>query len=229
MEAERILVNGDRAVVTVPDASALPDAVATGVLYTDRQELEVNAGTKAAREFFVTSTATTLSVNLTLRSGAALTVGPRGGDARAGHCYSVAVGQNCLFGYASPSTSVETLASWLSSMELHASGPGIAVRPSGPVGWSPYRTFSVAQQVDLPDGTAYLLDVRRVRADRAPRRREGGGVKVHGGVLSRSSPTEEQPHVVLESDAFVSYGIPIGAVSLDRVATSMSELTTVLT
>lgn len=228
MEAQRILVNGDRAVVTVPDASALPDAVATGVLFADGHELEVNTGGGPAMEFFLGSTATTLSARLTLRSGAMLAVGSRGGDAGSGHCFSVAVGPSHLFGYAAPSTSVEELAGLLSNVELHALDHGAAVRPSGSVGWSPYRTFSVAQQVDLADGTAYLLDLRRVRSDRAPRRRDGHGLAVRGGVLSRSAPTEEQPHVVLESDAFVSYGIPVGAASLDRVATSMSEVTTVL-
>lgn len=228
MQVQRILVNGDRAVVTVPDAAALPDAVATGVLYADGNELEVNTGSTTALAFFLDSTGTTLSADLTLRSGATMTVGPRGGDAASGQCYSVAVGRDRLFGFSAPATSVETLAGWLSQVELRPLRAGIAARPTGAVGWSPYRTFSVAQQVALTDGTSYLLDLRRVRAGRAPKRKDGTGIPVRGGVLSRSAPAEEQPHVVLESEAFVSYGIPLGPASLDRVATSMAQVTTVL-
>ena len=227
MEAERILVNGDRAVVTIPDASALPSAVATGVLFADGSELEVNAGGEAALAFFLDTTETAFTSTLTLRGGAALRMGSRGGDAGAGRCFGIAVGKSHLFGWATPSTSVETLAGWLSSVDAQALGSGIQVRPGGHVSWSPYRTFSVAQQVDLADGSGYLLDLRRIRADRPPRK-EGGGLRVRGGLLTRSAPSEEQPHVVLESAAFVSYGIPIGAASLDRIATSMASATTVL-
>lgn len=225
MRKTRRLLNGDALVLDVPDASALPGSTAISVLSLGGQELEVNSGTAADLEFYLSISGSTLSSELTLRDGALLRYGRYGGDPASGLAFAIAAGDHEIYGFTAPSLDIETLTSHLASVRVqpHPDGPSLAL--SGEVSWSEYRTHTVAQVVQLGPEQGFLLDVRRTRTDDIARH---GGVEVRGGWLSRSAPEERHAYAVLEAAHFVSYGIPGDQGNLDLVAGVLSSVSTEL-
>ena len=89
--------------------------------------------------------------------------------------------------------------------------------------WSPFRTRGIAQVALLDSGQRTLLDVRRTR--NGVTRPSGPGLDVRGGRLSRSSEEDRAHYAVLETAAFVVYGIPGTEGDLDEVATTLGQVT----
>lgn len=227
MKTTRRFLNGELLAIDAPGVGKLPPSVSVGVVRSGRTELELTSADAAARDFFLESSTSQLTSELTLRTGNALRTGAFGGDPTSGTVYSVTVGDEEVYGYAPPSMGTDELASWLSRMEFAPTPEGATATLSNGLSWSPTRTFAVAQQVDLDPARAYLLDVRRVQGPSGATRPQGvGGTKVRGGRLSRSTAADERRYVVLDAPEAVSYGIPTPSTSLDEVARSMSELTT---
>jgi hypothetical protein len=227
VKTTRRFLNGELLEIDAPGVEKLPPSTSVGVVRSGRTELELTSADPAARDFFLESSTSELTSELTLRAGNALRTGAFGGDPKSGTVFSVTVGDEEVFGYAPPAMGTDELASWLSRMTFTATPEGATATLSNGLSWSPVRTFAVAQQVDLSPAQAYLLDVRRVLGASEPPRPEGvGGTTVRGGRLSRSPAKDERRYVVLDAPDAVSYGIPTPSTSLDEVARSMSELTT---
>jgi hypothetical protein len=224
MQARRWFIGGEVVDVDVPGARELPDSVAVGVLAVDGLELELSSGTGAALEFFLAATDSALTWEYELRSGVPLRCGRYGGDGGGGYVFAVAPGAGEVFGWAAPSYSPERLAVHLNHVRIEDRSGHPVVTPGGPVRWSDTRPPSVAQQVNLSAANGYLLDIRQARPVGASTRSRGA--QVRGGYLSRSGPQQNRPHVVLESDRFVAYGLPTPGTPLDEVVESMADLTT---
>ncbi len=230
MRKNRRLLNGELLVLDVPDADGLPPSNAISVLALDGGELELNSGDAAGLEHYLSISGTALGSGLQLRSGLTLRTGSYGGDPAGGLGFAISVGPHEVYGF-TPSGDREQLAARFSHVDLQADPDGPVATPSGPATWSEYRFHNIAQVVDLTSTGGYLLDIRRAR----PRGRVSGadrpggpGIEVRGGRLSRSPSAQIRPHVVLEADAFVTYGIPGTETALDLVAESMSGITTVV-
>lgn len=226
MRKTRRLLNGDLLALDVPDATALPGSTAISVLSLDDHELEVNSGTDGDLEFYLSISGSQLTEEVTLRDGSPLRHGRHGGDPASGIAFAVAVGDHRVYGFTVPSMDLEALTSYLSTVTFQADSDGPALGLSGAVTWSQYRTHTVAQVVDLADEQGFLLDVRRTRTDDIAR--DGAGIEVSGGWLTRSSEEERHAYAVLEAKDFVSYGIPGDQGNLDLVATVLSGVTTEL-
>lgn len=223
MKKKTSLLNGDLVTVDLTGPATLAPAVRSSILMREERELEVNCGSGEAVGFYLDSTRTDLGTEMALRSGHLVRTGFLGGDRSGGRAFVVEVGDEFLFGSAPPALSLESLVSWLSGAGV-ADGPrGPVMRPTGPVGWSKSRTHSAFQSVASGTEDEYLLDVRRIAVPGA--RRPDKGVKVRGGLLSRSADDTASPHVVLQAADFVAYGIPGLAARLDAVVESMAQLT----
>lgn len=220
MRYQTSLLTGEPVSIDVPDGT-LARPVRTSVLIDSGVELEVNAGAAEAADFYLESTRTRLSGSVQLAGGMSLRTGALGGDPKAGLGYRVtASADEVLFGSAAPSMTLEALARTLAAARIGRGPRGVQMAPSGPAAWSPYRSHDLNQSVRLSAADGYLLDVRRVGQRGAPSK---VGVRVRGGRLTRSAPGSPS-HVVLETTDFVVYGVPKGATSLDRLATSMSRV-----
>ncbi len=219
MRSQFSLLDGSPVSVDAPHAT-LEAPIAVGVLFTDTMEVEVNAGTPEAAGLFLDITGTELTSSLQLRGGRTLRLGPLGGQRGEGWGYVVEVGDDRLFGPTPPALSAERLAAVLSELSPARNQRGLTVTPNGAVGWSPYRTQGASQVLVPASGNPLLLDIRRPVPDQRPGRR---GAKVRGGLLSRQGDPGRQ-HVVLESDQFVTYGVPLPQTSLDELAEVMSEV-----
>lgn len=226
MRKNRRLLNGDLLTLEVPDADALPGSTAISVLSLDGQELELNSGTAGDLEFYLSISGSELTGEAVLRDGTTLRYGRYGGDPDSGFAFSVTVGEHEVYGFTVPAMDVEALTSYLASVAFESGAEGPVLTLSGPVGWSQYRTHTVAQVVDLPAGEGFLMDIRRTRTDDIAR--ENAGVEVDGGWLTRSSEQERHAYAVLEASDFVTYGIPGEQGDLDQVATVLSGTTTEL-
>lgn len=64
-----------------------------------------------------------------------------------------------------------------------------------------------------------LLDIRRAAPGKRMSKR---GARVRGGLLSRRSE-QGRDHAVLETDSFVTYGLPAPGTSLDTLASFMAS------
>lgn len=219
------LLNGEKVVVEVPDAQ-LTAPVRTSVLSTGGVEVEVNGGSPQSADFYVSSTGSTLTQELTLRSGQRLRVGALGGGKGTAFVVDVDgdgdgdLGTEAVFGPAPPGVSLEALAALLSAAQPKMTPDGAALTPSGEVTWSTYRTHDLVVPVEVTGGQRYLLDVRRAFSLGRPG--EGPvGKRVEGGLLSRSEE-EEGRHVILEAPDHVAYGIPLPGTDLDVLVQSMS-------
>lgn len=225
MKITTMLLNGESVVVEVPDAQ-LTAPVRTSVLATKGVEVEVNAGSPESADFYVTSTGSTLTQELTLRTGHRLRVGALGGGT--GRAFVVDVdgdgddelGTEAVFGPAPPGVSLEGLAALLSAARPQMTPEGATLNPSGDVTWSTYRTHDLVVPVEVTGGQRYLLDVRRAFSLGQPG--EGPvGKQVAGGLLSRSEDDEGR-HLILEAPDHVAYGIPLPGTDLDVLVQSMS-------
>lgn len=235
METTHRLLSGDAVRIEVPDAIGLPGGTSLGVLALEGEgQLEVTSGREADLAFYLEVTGTTLEREVGLRGGQVLRYGRFGGDPQQGFGWAVAVGDHQLYGFTVPVMDVETLTGFLADVDVQADPIGPVLTPSGRTSWSPYRTQTVAQVVELDQGSApgggddgssfgYLLDVRRARTGQLQDGRSGGAA-VRGGQLSRSSDTERHAYAVLESQDFVSYGMPGSEESVDAVVASLSEV-----
>lgn len=226
MRKNRRLLNGDLLALQVPDAAALPGSTAISVLSLDDHELEVNSGTAADLEFYLSISGSQLTDEVTLRDGSALRYGRHGADPASGFVFAVAVGEHHVYGFTVPTMDIETLTSYLAGVTFRPHEDGPTLELSGSVTWSQYRTHTVAQVVDLSQGQGFLLDVRRTRTGDIAR--DGAGMEVPGGWLTRSSTEERHAYAVLEATDFVSYGIPGDQGDVDLVATVLSGVTTEL-
>ncbi|ANS79116.1 hypothetical protein SGUI_1720 [Serinicoccus hydrothermalis] len=230
METTHRLLSGEAVRIEVPDAVALPGGTALGVLALEGQgQLEVTSGRDADLAFYLEVTGTTLDREVSLRDGRVLRHGRFGGDPQQGLGWAVAVGEHQVYGFTVPTMDLETLTGFLADVDVQEDALGPVLSPSGRTGWSPYRTQTVAQVVELSGagdglgGAGYLLDVRRARTGQLQDGRSGGAA-VRGGRLSRSSDTERHPYAVLESSDFVSYGMPGTEEIVDAVVSSLSEV-----
>lgn len=220
MKYQTSLLTGEPVTIDVPDGT-LTRPVRTSVLMDSGVELEVNAGASEAADFYLDSMQTRLSGAVQLTGGLSLRIGALGGDPKAGLAYQVTTSTDeVLFGSAAPSTTLEGLARTLAAARIGRGPRGVQLAPSDQMAWSPYRSHDLNQTVRLDASDGYLLDVRRVGQRGAPSK---VGVRVRGGRLTRSLPGSPS-HVVLETPDFVVYGVPNGATSLDRLATSMSRV-----
>ncbi len=211
------LLNGEKILIEVPDATEVGAAVRTSVLSVNGVEVEINGGDEATADFYVASTGSVLSGALTLRSGMQLRTGPLGGGT--GLVFVLDVGDHRLFGPVPPGLGLEGLSALLNDAGLEAGADGPIASPAGPVTWSSYRTHDVVLTAALPKGS-YVLDVRRAFVQgqgKAP------GVEVSGGTLTRSAPADSR-HVVLEAHDFVVYGIPLPDTDIDVLVDSMSNV-----
>lgn len=217
MQITTTLLNGEVVVLDVPDAT-LTAPVRTSVLSTGGVEIEVNAGAAESADFYVSSTGSTLTQELTLRSGQRLRTGSLGGGT--GTAFVVDVADEVVFGPAPPAMSVEALAALLSATAPEMTAEGVALTPRGDVTWSTYRTHDLVVPVDVSGGQRYLLDVRRAftLGERGP---APVGKRVAGGLLSRSEEGEGR-HVILEAPDHVAYGIPLPGTDPDVLVQSMS-------
>ncbi len=220
MKYQTSLLTGEPVSIDVPDG-VIARPVRTSVLIDSGVELEVNAGSSEATDFYLESTQTRLTGSVQLTGGLSLRTGPLGGDPRAGLAYRVAASADeALFGSAAPSTTLESLARTFAAARIGAGARGVQLAPTGQAAWSPYRSHDLNQTIRLSAADGYLLDIRRAGPRGAPSK---VGVKVRGGTLTRSAPGSPS-HVVLETPDFVVYGVPNGATSLDRLATSMARV-----
>lgn len=220
MQITTTLLNGETTVVDVPDARNLGPPVRTSVLLAGGVEVEVNAGTPEAADFFVSSTGSALAQSLTLRTGQTLRTGALGGGT--GLVFVVEVGTDAVFGPAPPALGLEALATLLSAAALSSGPDGPSFAPTGSVSWSPYRTHDVVLPVEVGSSQHYVLDVRRA-FDLGPTGERVKGVPVTGGLLTRSDP-DDNLHVILEAPGHVAYGIPLPETDLDVLVESMSAV-----
>lgn len=234
MRTTHRLLGGEVVHLDVTDAAGLPGGTSIGVLELEGGgELELTSGREADLAFFLQVTGTTLDREVALRDGRTLRYGRFGGDPTQGFSFAIAVGDRHLYGFTLPTMDVETLTGYLADVTIESDDLGLWVVPGGRVAWSPYRTQTVAQVVELSGslegdgtgGTGYLLDVRRARTGQLQTGRAESGAQVRGGLLSRSSSEERHPYAVLESTDFVSYGLPGSDDQVDAVIGSMAELT----
>lgn len=223
MRTTRTLLDGDRLVLDVPDAEAMPPSAAVGVLARDGLELEVTAGGPDHLEHYLAVSGTRLTGEVQLRGGATLRHGRHGEDPAQGIVFAVRAGGHEIFGTTVPTLDLEDLAAVLAHVEVAEGPDGPVLTPGGPVGWSDHRTHDVAQVVRVAGGRQVLLDVRRAR--RGVTRPSGPGLDVRGGRLSRSADDERAAYAVLETPAFVVYGIPTVEEDADTVATTLSTVT----
>ncbi|MCE0486114.1 hypothetical protein [Ornithinimicrobium sediminis] len=220
MELTTLLLDGETAVIDVPDAEELTTPVRTSVLFAAGREVEVNAGTPEAAEHFVTSTGSALTSALTLRGGTTLRTGALGGGS--GLVFLVELHPHPVFGPAPPGLSVEDLAALLVGARMTTTAAGPRFDPRGGIEWSPYRTHDAVVPVQVRGGQRYVMDVRRAFTPGRPGE-AGSGRRVAGGRLSRSAP-EEGRHVILEAPDHVVYGIPLPETDLDVLVGSMSQV-----
>lgn len=231
MQTTHRLLNGEAVRIDVPDAVELPGGTSLGVLALEGAgEMQVTAGRPADLAFFLQVTGTGLDREVALRGGRTLRHGRYAGDPAQGIGWSLAVGEHELFGFTLPTVDLEALTGFLADVDVQAEAAGPVLTPRGRVTWSPYRTLSIAQIVELSpppdggggDGFGYLLDSRRARTGALDGDRPG--VQVRGGRLTRSGEQERHRYGVLESRDFVTYGLPGQDEAVDLVLTSLSEV-----
>ncbi|WP_151523877.1 hypothetical protein [Serinicoccus kebangsaanensis] len=233
METTHRLLSGETVRIEVPDAAGLPSGTSLGVLALEGAgQLEVTSGLEADLAFYLEVTGTRLEREVSLRDGRTLRYGRFGGDPEQGFGWAVAVDAHQLYGFTVPVMGIEELTGYLADVDVQGDRLGPVLTPSGRVGWSDYRTQTVAQVVELAgtspgggDGTGqlgYLLDIRRARTGQL-QPGQSAGTRVRGGLLSRSSDAERHPYAVLENADFVTYGMPGNEEIVDAVITSMSE------
>lgn len=220
MRITTILLNGDPIVVDVPDAQRLSAPVRTSVLSSSGVEVEVNAGTPEAADFFVSSTGSTLTSSLNLRSGQPVRVGSLGGGT--GTVFVLDADPETVFGPVPPGVGLEELAALLSAAQPTVAPTGVYLTPGDGVAWSPYRTHDLVVSVETRERQQYLLDVRAAFTLGGDPQRSVGA-PVTGGLLSRGGDQENR-HVVLEAPGHVAYGIPLPQTDLDALTTSMSQI-----
>lgn len=223
MRTQRHLLNGETLVLDVPGADVLPAPTAISVLSQGGRELEITSGTAEHLEHYLSLSGSALTDEVGLRTGLQLRHGRYGGDPQQGLAFSVQVGEHEVYGFTTPELDAEALGALLSSVEMEPGTAGPVLAPTGEVTWSDYRTHDVAQVVQRPDGSRYLLDVRRARAGVS--RPSGPGLDVRGGKLSRSPEDERGTYVVLETSDFIVYGIPGSEDALDGVADALGQVT----
>lgn len=223
MRTTRRLLNGETLVLDVPSAQELPPSASISVLAQDGLELELNSGGPGHLEHYLSVSGSTLTDQVQLRQGTTLRYGRYGGDPASGLAFSVQVGDHEVFGFTVPSLDLEGLSALLSQVEFTADPAGPVLTPGGSVDWSPFRTHDIAQVALLDSGQRTLLDVRRTR--NGVTRPSGPGLDVRGGRLSRSSEEDRAHYAVLETAAFVVYGIPGTEGDLDEVATTLGQVT----
>ncbi|WP_298888689.1 hypothetical protein [uncultured Serinicoccus sp.] len=233
MHTEHRLLSGEGVRVDVPDATALPGGTALAVLALEGAgQLEVTSGTEADLGFYLEVTGTSLQREVALRDGRSLRYGRLGDDPQQGLGWAVAVGAHHVYGSTVPAMDVEALSGYLADVDLREDRLGPVLTPTGRTSWSPYRTQTLAQVVELAGaggagggGTpGYLLDIRRARTGQLQSGRSSGA-PVRGGLLSRSSGEERHPYAVLEGADFVTYGMPGSEEVVDTVIASMAEVT----
>lgn len=230
MQTTHRLLSGEAVRIDVPDAVGLPGGTSLAVLALDGAgEMQVTAGRAADLAFFLQVTGTALDREVALRDGRTLRHGRYAGDPRQGIGWSMDLGAHHLFGFTLPAVDLEALTGFLGDVALEADEVGPVLTPRGRVTWSPYRTLSIAQVVELgeaseADGFGYLLDCRRARTGHLDSDRPAAGIPVRGGRLSRSGEQERHRYGVLESRDFVSYGLPGQDEGVDAVLSSLSEV-----
>lgn len=239
MQTTHRLLNGEAVRIDVPDALTLPGGTSLAVLALEGAgEMQVTAGRAADLAFFLQVTGTSLDREVALRGGGTLRHGRYAGDPAQGLGWSMALGEHGehgeheLFGFTLPTVDLEALTGFLADVDVQADPVGPVLTPHGRVTWSPYRTQSVAQVVELPapaagggdGGFGYLLDSRRARTGYLDGDRPETGVQVRGGRLSRSGEQERQRYGVLEGRDFVTYGLPGQDEAVDLVLTSLAEV-----
>lgn len=233
MQTTHRLLNGEVVRIEVPDAVALPGGTSLGVLALEGAgEMQLTAGRAADLAFFLQVTGTTLGRETALRGGHVLRHGRYAGDPAQGIGWSITLGEHELFGFGVPTLDLEALTGFLADVDVQADPLGPVLTPRGRVSWSPYRTLSVAQVVELPapasvggdGGFGYLLDSRRARTGYLDGDRPETGLQVRGGRLTRSGEQERQRYGVLESRDFVTYGLPGEDEAVDVVLTSLAEV-----
>lgn len=233
MQTTHRLLNGEAVQIDVPDAVGLPGGTSLGVLALDGAgEMQVTGGRAPDLDFFLQVTGTALDREVGLRAGRTLRHGRYGGDPAQGVGWAVALGEHHLYGFTLPTVDLETLTGFLADVDLDADGLGLWLTPRDRVSWSPYRTLSVAQVVELSGslggdgggGVGYLLDSRRARTGYLDGDRPEAGTRVRGGLLTRSGADERHRYGVLESRDFVTYGLPGQDEGVDAVLTSLAEV-----
>ena len=233
METTHRLLGGEAVRLDVPGASGLPGGTSIGVLSLEGAgAMEVTGGREADLAFFLEVTGTDLAREVGLRDGRTLRYGRFHGDPAQGLGWSIALdGGHHLFGHTVPVLDVEELTGFLADVDVQVDRLGPVLTPAGRTSWAAHRTQTVAQVVELTgpvgrdgtQGTGYLLDVRRTRSGHAPTR-QGAGLKVRGGLLTRSGEAEQHRYGILESADFVSYGLPGSDEGVDAVLASLSEV-----
>lgn len=227
MRTTRRLHNGETLALDVPSASSLPPAAAISVLSQDGLELEINSGSAHHLEHYLATSGSALTDEVQLRGGLTLRHGRYGGDPASGLAFSLAVGDHEIYGFTVPTLDLEGLSALLSEVEFTADPAGPVLAPHGSVEWSRFRTHDVAQVVELASGGHALLDIRRTR--NGVTRPGGTGLDVRGGRLSRSAESDRAHYAVLETSAFVVYGIPGTIEDMDTVASTLGQVTAELT
>lgn len=223
------LLDGQAAVIDVPDAADLPGGISIGVLSLEGAgEMEVTGGRESDLAFFLEVTGTTLDREVGLRDGRTLRHGRFGGDPDQGFGWAIELDQHRLYGFTLPVVDIEGLTGFLAEVDVQVDTLGPVLTPTGRVGWSPYRTQKVAQVVELTPGgvqgeggAGYLLDTRRAKGGITARRETG--LQVRGGLLTRSPETDQHRYGILEGTDFVTYGLPGTDEHVDAVLTSLSE------
>ncbi|AXH97183.1 hypothetical protein [Ornithinimicrobium avium] len=223
MRTTRTLLNGDVLVLDVPDAETMPAPAAIGVLARDGLELEITTGGPGHLEHYLSVSGTRLTGEVQLRHGATLRHGRHGDDPARGLVFALRTGDHEIYGTTVPGMDLEGLTSFLSHVEVATGPAGPVLTPAAPVGWSEHRTHDVAQVVRVVGGARILLDVRRTRNGLT--RPSGPGLDVRGGRLSRSADDERVHYAVLETPAFLVYGIPADEEHVDAAATTLSTVT----
>lgn len=233
MQTTHRLLGGEAVRMDVPDAVGLPGGTSIGVLALDGAgEMEVTSGREGDLAFFLEVTGTTLDRETTLRDGRTLRHGRFGGDPAQGLGWSLDLDGRHLYGFTLAHLDLEALTGFLGDIDIQVDTLGPVLTPAGRVTWSDYRAQKIAQVVELsgrfgPDGdggVGYLLDSRRTRTGQVQGDRPEAGVRVRGGLLTRSSAQERHRYGVLESADFVTYGLPGQDEGVDAVLTSLSEV-----
>lgn len=221
MRSDIAFVTGEEARVVVPDATALPDPVATAVVMLRGRELEVNAGSPASLQFFLSTTGSRLAAKVELRNGLVLRHGALGGRPATGRVYALTVGAHRLYGSCGARVGVADLAAWFARVAARPSPAGPSLRLGSGQAWARRMPSAVAQVVDLGADRGFLLDVRAARPAKPG---AAAGLEVEGGRLSRSAPQERDPYLVLDTERALAYAIPRPGTPIDQVTEAMTRV-----
>jgi hypothetical protein len=208
--------------VSLPNLASGPGVGSSfGVLKFGKLEVELNDSSVDLLPEYFTAGSAVQEGEFTLPTGLPVVVGRIDGSAARGHCFGVKVGKRCLLGSVPETMSLDTLAGWLSDLQITSNDAGLTVRPTRAT-WSDGRTPNVVVAVSLRSGRSSLLDIRPAFRGIAQSR---AGIPVDGGFLSRQGEANQPQYLVLNAAEHVVYILAHCSAALDEATELGSGVT----